>query len=698
MLTIPRRTALIAVAVTAAFSLFAALALPTEPHLHVIVSDLSIFAAAGVSSFLILVEARRPGAWEGALPFGVAMGVLAIAKFFDAGAALFGATGQGADATDPLFLLIGALSIFPARAQFRDHFQTRDRREIWMDVALISVAMISVVYLLIRPDQSETTAAFLWSALFASTAAIAFISYIALTLWVPSPAHIGQLAVVGIFSVEALAIGSLWVRGEQAWGAFWLNVPVSLAALGLAALMIVRPDDEPHQVQPAGWGRPILTAIAVAAAAGSLGVVAALEARRAASSREGAIAIAVLGGAIAARILMNQVRSAQDTEATELALVERESALAETDHAMAQLQDAITTVALSEERLRLLFDAAVDGIVELDAKDVVRGANGAFCDMVGLDREFLIGKPWDRVAAASPGGASIASLLINGKAALERGGHEVFLEARTSDVPGDPPGKLLLVRDVTSAKVADQTIRSLFQFLQDRDEDRTRLMKRTNSAIEAERNRVARDLHDGPVQGVSAASLSLEAIALMLKAGDSDEAIATLKKVRVQLSEEADSLRRLMSNLRPPLLEERGLVPALQETLARFGRENGLGTKFRGRALVEVPTDVETLAYRLVQEALTNARKHARASEVSVAVDAVAGQIKIEVVDDGVGFDPAMARDFLRAGKVGLASMRERIELANGTFVMQSSPGHGTTISATLPLDSVPSGREMANN
>ena len=77
---------------------------------------------------------------------------------------------------------------------------------------------------------------------------------------------------------------------------------------------------------------------------------------------------------------------------------------------------------------------------------------------------------------------------------------------------------------MTAARVADQTIRSLFKFLQDRDEDRTRIMRRTNAAIESERNRIARDLHDGPVQGVSAASLSLEAVLLMLKAGDAEEA------------------------------------------------------------------------------------------------------------------------------------------------------------------------------
>ena len=118
-----------------------------------------------------------------------------------------------------------------------------------------------------------------------------------------------------------------------------------------------------------------------------------------------------------------------------------------------------------------------------------------------------------------------------GRARVQREGQPLYLESRTREIPTDPPRRLLLVRDVTAGRVADQTIRSLFQFLQDRDEDRTRLLRRTNAAIEAERNRIARDLHDGPVQGVSAASLSLEAALLMIKAGDADRGPRGLSKV-----------------------------------------------------------------------------------------------------------------------------------------------------------------------
>ena len=263
----------------------------------------------------------------------------------------------------------------------------------------------------------------------------------------------------------------------------------------------------------------------------------------------------------------------------------------------------------------------------------------------------------------------------------------LYLESTASAIPTDPPLRLLLVRDVTPAKIADQTIRSLFQFLQDRDEDRTRLLRRSNAAIEQERNRIARDLHDGPVQGVSAASLSLEAALLMIKAGDVDRGTELLGKIREELAGEADALRQLMSGLRPPVLEERGLMPALRETVARFETDTGIVTTFEGELQRPVARDAETLAYRVVQEALTNVGKHADATMATVHVDTDTGQLRVEVEDDGRGFETHRARDYLRGGRVGLASMRERVELASGTFNLRSTPGRGTVVTAIIPLD-----------
>jgi signal transduction histidine kinase len=319
---------------------------------------------------------------------------------------------------------------------------------------------------------------------------------------------------------------------------------------------------------------------------------------------------------------------------------------------------------------------------------VILRANEAFCRMVDLPRDRVEGRTWAAVAADVEGAdESFASLPVTGQGLLRRENQPIYFEARPSRIPSRPPKRLLLVRDTTNARVNDQTIRSLLQFLQERDFDRASVLRRTNSAIEAERNRIARDLHDGPVQGVSAASLSLEAALLMVKAGDLESGIDILTKVREELSEEADNLRRLMSGLRPPLLEERGLVPAIRETLSKFGDEHGVETEFSGRVRSEVPADIETLAYRIVQEALANTGKHARAASVGVTIESDTGQLRLEIMDDGEGFDSDRARDYLREGRVGLASMRERVELVNGTFTVHSTPGRGTTIFAMLPLD-----------
>jgi hypothetical protein len=182
----------------------------------------------------------------------------------------------------------------------------------------------------------------------------------------------------------------------------------------------------------------------------------------------------------------------------------------------------------------------------------------------------------------------------------------------------------------------------------------------------------------------------------MLKAGELDEGLGILAKVRAELSEEADNLRRLMSGLRPPLLEERGLIPALRETVDRFGRDNQVQTEFSGHASVEIPQDLETLAYRVVQEALSNSVKHAGPVSVTVAVETTGGQLRVEVTDDGQGFDSGKAREYLQSGRVGLASMRERVELANGMFMVHSTPGRGTTVVASLPLGAVPAARAFS--
>jgi PAS domain S-box-containing protein len=403
---------------------------------------------------------------------------------------------------------------------------------------------------------------------------------------------------------------------------------------------------------------------------------------------EGSVLVTTMVVVGALRMVVSQLSTGRSATDLTRALHEKEAALVEKETALGSLIATADTLAQSEERGRLLLDSAVDGVVELDHRGVILRANQALYAMVGLRPAQVLGRTWDELAAAVPADdGTLAALPVTGEAVLTTSQGTVYLEARTSQVPTAPPGSLLLIRDVTGSKVAEQTIRTLFQFLQDRDEDRTRILQRTNAAIEAERNRIARDLHDGPIQGVGAVTLSLQAVKLMLDSGDMARASDTLGIVQQELGEEANNLRRVMSDLRPPLLEERGLVPAVRELCSRFEREHGIPVGMKAGPYGDVPADVETVAYRVAQEALTNVSKHAKAGEVSVAVTSGTGVVQVEVTDDGMGFDPLDVREFLRAGKVGLASMRERAELSGGTLTIRSRPGGGTTVSASLPFE-----------
>ncbi|HEX6843505.1 MAG TPA: PAS domain-containing sensor histidine kinase, partial [Actinomycetota bacterium] len=505
----------------------------------------------------------------------------------------------------------------------------------------------------------------------------------------PSRAHVLQLLAFTPVAIVVATFGTQRAHGtfddeHAVLNALWFLAPLAIAATTTLVEHVTGR-------APSRFARPILSSVAAVTACTALAVVAIFDEARGIAGGESTVLFVGIAAVLVARIVWNQVTASEMHAADRTAITSHEAALADADRSLERVRETNETLRRSEEHLRLVFEAAVDGFVELDDHDTILRANGAFANMIGVDRLAIEGQRWATVAASLDGtDERFARLPEGGAATIERtDGGPLHLESRVSSIPTDPPRTLMLVRDVTASKVSEQTIRSLFQFLQDRDEDRTRLLRRTNAAIEQERNRIARDLHDGPVQGVSAASLSLEAALLMIKAGDVERGLDVLTTLRGEISAEAEGLRRLMASLRPPVLEERGLVAALRETLTRFGVEQELQTDFVGSVSEPVAEDLETLAYRIVQEALANVAKHAQATHVTVRVETDQRQLRVEVDDDGEGFDTALSRDFLHAGRVGLATMRERVELASGSFAVRSMPGRGTTVMATIPLDAL---------
>ncbi len=682
-----RHRPVVAVALTAFASIGLAIELTTDVNAHAstFVSGAFLLLAYLAGAAVVATAGgdwpcRRAIAWA----MGLTSGTLAIYL-------LVVTTREGA--SDPSVLDVAFLGVlvpvaFALRAESTTHLSEGERRDAAVDIGLIALALTALVFVALRPAGADAVTT-LSALVFAAIAACLFAGFAGLALWVRSAGHVLLFLAYLPLCLGLVGFGRTWVGGAFDGSNAIANVGLFVSPLAIAATLLFVAHGAALARPVSRFARSVLATASTLTATGAMIVIAIVDDARGLAGVPSSFILIVLGAALVVRVLTSQRAAAKDHEAVRRALEERESALDQTGRTMARLRETNETLRGSEEHLRLVFEAAVDGFVELRDDDTIDRANDAFCAMVGRDRAAVEGVLWGRLAEVVAGAdPAFADLPYGGTATVQRtDGQPLYLESRVSRVPTSPPRTLLLIRDVTAAKVADQTIRSLFQFLQDRDEDRTRLLRRTNAAIEQERNRIARDLHDGPVQGVSAASLSLEAALLMIKAGDTEGGLDLLHRIRDELAGEADALRRLMANLRPPVLEERGLMPALLDSLARFGSETGITTEFSGTVADDLPHDLETLAYRVVQEALANVGRHAGASHVIVHVDSDSDHVRIEIEDDGQGFDPGRARDYLRTGRVGLASMRERVELASGTFAIRSTPGRGTAVMASIPLD-----------
>jgi signal transduction histidine kinase len=217
---------------------------------------------------------------------------------------------------------------------------------------------------------------------------------------------------------------------------------------------------------------------------------------------------------------------------------------------------------------------------------------------------------------------------------------------------------------------------------------RRQLLDRTVRVAEGERARIAANLHDGPIQRLAALGLVLDRCTLRLDREDSGGALDLVKRARQELSQEIHSLREMMSELRPPILDEGGLDAALRDQLAGWSATTGVESRFEASEHDRLTPDIETVVYRVVQEALTNVAKHARASLAMVSLSQSGKGLKVAVWDNGKGFNPRSQQEMLRNGHFGLVVMRERVELASGRFEVKSAPLTGTQVIVWVPFSS----------
>ncbi|MFL6591960.1 MAG: sensor histidine kinase [Luteimonas sp.] len=230
-------------------------------------------------------------------------------------------------------------------------------------------------------------------------------------------------------------------------------------------------------------------------------------------------------------------------------------------------------------------------------------------------------------------------------------------------------------------------MRERYERLLQRLEANEREFRRLGRAVwrvqEDERRRLARELHDGLGQNLTALKHRLGQIGSELAPGHA-ELRDKLDTALALCSGALEDTRNLSRLLRPPILDDLGLEPALKWLARSLEESAGVAVVVEIEPLPALDGELQTLLFRVAQEAFNNAAKHAQARSLLLRLVVRDGRLQLQVIDDGRGFDPDLA---LRAGGSGLGSMRERLRLYGGQLELRSSPGHGVRLRATVPLD-----------
>ena len=198
---------------------------------------------------------------------------------------------------------------------------------------------------------------------------------------------------------------------------------------------------------------------------------------------------------------------------------------------------------------------------------------------------------------------------------------------------------------------------------------------------EEERRRLSAELHDRTAANLAAMDLMLSSVAGNLTAAP-DIAVHQMQDIRALMADTTATIREIVGDLRPPLLDYLGLAPALEAYAEQFARRTGIRTTVRAANEHKLAAGVESALYRIAQEALTNCAKHAAASAVDIDIADVNGKVALTIADDGVGFSAAALE---HAPGLGMLVMRERAEFAGGSFNLETAPGRGTRIRIEIP-------------
>lgn len=212
------------------------------------------------------------------------------------------------------------------------------------------------------------------------------------------------------------------------------------------------------------------------------------------------------------------------------------------------------------------------------------------------------------------------------------------------------------------------------------------LSRRLVETQENYRHELSRELHDRVGQNLTALNINLDIVLNSLPASLKPKLGPRLMDSLALVNSTADAIEDVMSELRPPMLDDYGLLTALRWLSKQFSQRTGIRAALKDSGQLErMDSAAEVALYRMVQEALTNVAKHADAKQVDITVTGSAGNISLTVIDNGIGFDSASMDRFSTRTGWGIISMRERAQAVGGTVTIESAPGKGTRVIIIVP-------------
>jgi signal transduction histidine kinase len=250
----------------------------------------------------------------------------------------------------------------------------------------------------------------------------------------------------------------------------------------------------------------------------------------------------------------------------------------------------------------------------------------------------------------------------------------------------DAMGLVARANSELEGRVEERTreLHQAYQKLRDRDEQRARLLRTVITAQEDERKRIARELHDETTQSLAVLVMGLESAVAALRSGEREPRLDEVKALAVHI---LDEIHRLILDLRPSVLDDLGLYSAVRWYAERHLGERGISLRCElGPApRTRLAPEVEIAVFRICQEAINNVLRHARADSVLIQLEAARGELRIEIEDDGQGFDPEGPGPPDRP-HYGLLGIQERAELLGGSATIESAEGQGTRVVVRVPL------------